>query len=75
MEKFKITAAQRYLSSERICILLTIKMNFIPLKSLDNSNIEALISEVDRDKLIYVLQSVREPLVVDFFIPLLRNLH
>lgn len=37
------------------------------LKSLDNSNIEALISEVDRDKLIYVLQSVREPLVVDFY--------
>lgn len=37
------------------------------LKSLDSRNIETLISEVDRDKLIYVLQSVREPLVTDIY--------
>ena len=38
------------------------------LKSLDRKAIESLVSEVDMDKLIYVLQTIRDPLVRDIYI-------
>ena len=37
------------------------------LKSLDRKAIESLVSEVDMDKLIYVLQTIRDPLVRDIY--------
>ncbi|MCM1193716.1 MAG: hypothetical protein NC123_15395 [Butyrivibrio sp.] len=38
------------------------------LKSLDHDTVQAMLDKVDRDKLIYVLQSLREPLVSDMYV-------
>lgn len=35
------------------------------LKSLDRSVVEEMLSEIDMDKLVYVMQTIREPLVKD----------
>jgi len=67
-ERFPIL--QRYLPDDTTDSVYTVEecaaeINF--LKTLDKSVIEKMLDEIDRDKLIYVLQSIRQPLLTSFY--------
>ena len=67
-ERFPIL--QRYLPDDSTASVYTVEecakeVNF--LKTLDKSVIEGMIAELDQDKLVYVMQSIREPLLTNFY--------
>lgn len=67
-ERFPIL--QRYLPDDSTASVYTVEecakeVNF--LKTLDKSIIEGMLAELDKDKLIYVLQSIREPLLTNYY--------
>ena len=67
-ERFPIF--QKYLPDDSTDSVYTVEecskeINF--LKTLDKSVIESMLAEVNQDKLIYVLQSIRQPLLSNYY--------